>query len=404
MLKKLSDMTLVGRIPQPRLAEEETRFRLNEPQVSGFSAYFAFLGTRPTRLSAILLCAALLIVMPAVIAGADDRQRLSSTFLSHVSAESIRVIEFDSPQNLSGLFRLRTDVDEREIVIEVSENVYNIPPGPQADRILKSITVSTEVSDKKLRIIIETPYNAEWMGSQIGVRAELNVSAPPDLIFQSTSESFDFELTGPLKTARISSKYGKLFAEKITESADLRSEYGEVTVRDAAGEIEVRSHYGTIKIEDVTVAGEPLWVSSERGEVELTRIGGPVKIDLENSPLAMTEWQVTGGTSRISSDNSSIDIGIAVWKNPTVSIEALTGDVFVSTPKEFSGQLRLNLGREQVGKIHVRDMLVKATHLDLRTLEGIVGDAKGLLEVSIEEYGDIILQGSHPRPTAAGDK
>jgi hypothetical protein len=335
--------------------------------------------------------------LPAADDPDDDRSGLSTSEVRRIPAADIVLVEFQPANNIRGEIRLRTDIDVGDVNIEIKKNLYNISPGEQATKILESISVETKVAGDNLQIGVNTPEHAEWQGSQIGVTVDLEILLPPGRIFRGDSEHFDFVVGGPFREVQIFGTYGKILVEEVTESANLHAEYGTLILAGAQGQVEVSNHYGTILLKNITGLTEPLKVRSKRGEVELDATEGPVDIRVDYAPVTISNWTVRNGSSRIFTDNSPVTIGLMAWEKPQVTIRSRNSKVTVSTPEDFSALVRLSIGEEGGGYIRTRGLPVKVTHLDQYSVEGIVSNGDGLLEVTIEGRGDIMLRGSHPR-------
>jgi hypothetical protein len=351
-----------------------------------------------------LLRLAGLVVMLSGLAQAEDntaesRQGLAASEIRRIPAADISMLEFKPPENIRGEIRLRTDVDVDDIKIEIKKNLYNLSSGERAARILESITVQTEVVREVLRIGITTPRDAEWEGSQIGVTVAFEILLPPGRIFRGDSEFFDFDLTGPLREVQIHGTYGGIQVTGVTEAADLRTEYGALSLAGAQGRIQINNHFGVTTLKDLTGFSEPLQVRSERGQLDFTKIEGAVDIRVDDAPVNISDWTVTGGNSRITSRNSPVDLDIARWQGANVMIRTDNSDVTVVTHEGFSAVVQSSISRTGGGSIRTRGLPLKITQIDRYSLEGVAGEGGGLLDIAIDDRGDIMLRGPYPRVT-----
>lgn len=340
-----------------------------------------------------------MMVFLAAICGysADDRAArragLSQNEIRRLPVEKVQNIEFNAPDNISGEVRIRTDIDAVEAQIKIDENVYNIEPGDRSKRILASITVETEVIQDILRVEVKAPRGAEWEGSQIGVKVDLELLLPAGWVFHGESSSYSFDISGPFREVTINGTYGKVRVKEVTELANLRTEYGTLTLIGARGQVEVTNRYGAMTLEDITVSDIPLRIRSEHGMAKLHRISGPVDIAIDDAEVGITDWTLETGSSRIATQNSPITVHFAKWGTPILDIENNNAEVDISTPEEFSATIRLKMDEAGGGYIRTRGIPVKATHLDRRTLEGLIGNGGGLLKVFVSDRGDITLHG-----------
>jgi len=346
----------------------------------------------------VSVLAVVLVFLAATCAyAADDRAArragLSENEVRRIPVEEVHTIEFNAPDNISGEVRVRTAIDEVEAQIEIDKNVYNIEAGERSTRILESITVETEVVQDILRVEVKAPRGAEWEGSQIGVKVNLEILLPAGWVFHGESSGYSFDISGPFREVAINGTYGKIRVKEVTELADLRSEYGALTLAGARGQVEVTNRYGAMTLEDITVSDMPLRIRSEHGTARLHRINGPVDINLDDAEIEITDWTLETGSSRVATQNSPIAVHFAKWGTPILDIENNNADVDISTPEEFSAMIRLAMDEEGGGYIRTRGIPVKATHIDRRTLEGITGDGGGLLKVFVSDRGDITLHG-----------
>lgn len=327
----------------------------------------------------------------------QSRSDLSTSEVRRLPATDLAVIRFQPADNIRGEIRIRTDVDIGDVEIEIKKNLYNISSGERAAEILESIEVETEVAGNVLRIGIKTPDDAKWEGSQIGVAVNLEILLPPGRIFRSDSEYFDFDVAGPFREVRIYGTYGRILVEEVTESANLRTEYGTLTLTGAQGRIDVSNRYGSITLKHISGLTTPLKVRSEREQVELETIEGPVDIRVDDAPVTISGWTIRQGSSYIATGNAPVTIDVAVWEKPQVTVHAQNAKVSISTPAEFSALVRLSTSEKGGGYIRTRGLPLKVTQLETTSVEGLAGKGDGMLEVSVEEHGDIMLRGPHPQ-------
>jgi len=337
---------------------------------------------------------------------ADDQQQLDGGLAAsetrRLAAAGIRRIEFRGPGNLGGELRLRAEANTSDVKIEINKHVHNIAAGERATRILGAISLATAVTADLLTIEVKTPASAEWEGSQIGVRADLDILVPTGLVFTGESEFYDFDLSGPLREVRIAGKFGKIRVQGVTEAANLRTEFGVLSLTDARGGAEVNNQYGAITLQQIAVGETPLRVGTQYGAIDASKITGPVEITTDTAPVEITDWTLEKGLSRIEGHAAAIKVQFARWGAPQVTIENENAKVEVMIPKDFSARIRLAVGEEGGGRIRTRGVSVKATRLDRWIIEGIAGRGAGLLEVNSGDYGDILLGGPLTRPRSSG--
>ena len=364
------------------------------------------MGNRKSKTLFLAHVGALILLCAQAGFTADDQDqsggRLSATEVRQLPAAGVHALEFHGPENLGGEIRIRTEANAAEVKIEFNKHIHNLPAGERATRILNSISVTTVVSGDQLTIEIKAPADAEWEGSQIGVRADLDMLVPSGWAFAGESEFYDFDITGPLTEVKITGTYGKIRVDGVMESTELRTQFGSLSLVNARGRVEVTNKYGAITLQQITTDKTPLQINTQYGAVDATKIAGPVDMSLDTAPLEIAEWTLEKGISRIGANAAPIKVQLARWGAPQLTIENQNARVEVAIPKEFSAQIRLAVGEEGAGRICTRGIAVKATRLDRWILEGIAGAGAGQLEVHSGDYGDILLRGPQTRPHATG--
>jgi len=332
----------------------------------------------------------------------EQHRGLSAKEIRVIPAEEVNRIEFQAPDNIRGEIRIRTDIDATEVKIEIDKKVSNLPAGERSAGILESITIETNVAEGRLLVVVKTPRDAEWEGSPIGVRVDLEILLPPGWVFCGKSKNYDFDINGPFREVFITGTYGKIRVEEVTDVADLRTEYGDLSLVAARGKVVINNRYGTATLADITVGEAPLRIRSEHGTATLRRIDGPVDISVDDAAVEITAWTLKTGSAKIATRNSPMIVDLVKWGAPELSLENKNAEIQISTPHEFSAIIRLEVSREGKGYIRTRDLPVKATHLDRRMLEGVTGNGDGSMKVFIGGYGSITLRG--PQPLIRQDK
>jgi len=332
----------------------------------------------------------------------EDQQGLSTSETRRITAANIAVLEFKPPDNIRGEMRIRTDVDAEDIEIGIRKNVSNILDGERAAKILESITVKTETSRDLLRIGLQTPQNPEWEGSRIGVAVVFEILLPPGRTFRGDSELYDFDLRGPFREVQIYGTYGGIQVAGVTETANLRAEYGALTLADAQGRIELNNQYGTTTAQNLTGLSTPLKVRSERGDIKMEAVAGAVDIQVDDGLVTISGWTATGRDSRIISRNSPVTVDLIGGEKPNVMIRTVDGDVTVTTHEDFSARVQSSINKFGGGYIRTRGLPLKVTQIDRHALEGVAGDGDGLLDITIENHGSIMLRG--PKPVVREDE
>ncbi len=362
------------------------------------------------RLSLILTRAGFLLALVFPVIGSistaaerpSGRQGLSAHEVARIPAEDLKLLEFHAPGNLRGELRVRSDIEVGQVLIEFSKDVYNLTAGEQSERILTAITYETEITNDRLMLVIRTPKDAEWEGTQIGVSAICELVVPAGLSINCESDAFDFDLSGPFREVSVAGKFGNIRVEEVSEKTDLRSDFGDITLRNAVNRVSITNRYGASYLASISTGDNPLHVRSDRGKLDIQGMVGPMDVAVDGAPISIQGWAPAAGQSRISAEGSPITIGIESWQAPTVTIKDRNGDVEITTPAGFSAILRLAISRDGLGFIRTRGLPVKVTRLDHYTLEGVAGDGGGLLEVNVDGTGQIKVIGSHPRAGGEG--
>jgi len=281
-----------------------------------------------------------------------------------------------------------------------------------------------------IRLRVLTPAKAPWEGKNESAGVNLSINVPPNFTIDSKSSFSTVDLIGPLAGAFIGNEYGDISVADVNGQIDINSSYSKIELSRIVGLVNIEADYSGIEGNDIELRGARGAFSTSYGAVELTNIKGSLEVNTSYNAISISQVDAGDGNivlrtsyGRIDADDvigelicetsfsnvnlrrlnlprglssietkySTIDVEVASIGDAKLTINNTYNNVNLSLPQNVSARVSLMVDRG--GKIHTRGFPIKPVSLDRNHLEGIIGDGRSLIEVTVDGIGEINLSG-----------
>ncbi len=281
-----------------------------------------------------------------------------------------------------------------------------------------------------LRLRVLTPAKAPWEGTNQGVGVKLLVNVPLNFLVDSKSSFSTVKLTGPLSGAFIGNEYGDVSVSEVNGQVDINTSYSKIELSRIVGTINIEAGFSGIEASDIELRGARGSFSTSYAPVELRNIKGSIEVntsyndikifrvdagdgdvilrtsygsissaDVKGELICETSYNtidlrrlnLSRGENYIETKYSTIDVDIASLDDAQLSINNTYSNINVTLPQNVSAKVSLAVDRG--GRIHTRGFPIKPISLDRNHLEGIIGDGRSLIEITVDGIGEINLSG-----------
>lgn len=317
-----------------------------------------------------------------------DEEYTSSSQLK-VSAKGAKKLNIDSPDNLGGSINLQI-WDEDECLVKfgcwAKANTEK-----KAKSFVNLVNIELDREEDSVELKLSTPHPAPWEGTNYGIKANLDIFIPKNLILKTKTFSFDLDVSGPLKKADIDNKYGGINVRDVLEDTRINGIYNKVDIENIEGALDVSTTYNSIYARNVDTKGKKASFKTIYGKIDLEGIKGQIEAETIYSPIYGTDVTLSGGINKIQTVYSKVDLEFEKIEGGELYVKNTYGNINVTLPEDISARLTLTVGRG--GKIHTTGISITPSVLKRTRLEGICGGGEAKIEMNIDGIGEIGLEG-----------
>ncbi|HUU44134.1 MAG TPA: hypothetical protein VM118_00240 [Acidobacteriota bacterium] len=258
----------------------------------------------------------------------------------------------------------------------------------------QEITTRLEPDGNVLRFDIKTPTNAPWEGTDWSARCDVTIVIPKGWDLTIKAHHFDYDLIGPFRTAVVSTEYGRINLEDVSEKTDVGGTHTPMELTNLRGEITAHTSYAKLEARGIIASAEKAAVfGNQYGAIVIEELAGAVLVKSEYAPLTLTDAVLVGSASRLIGEGSHFRVTIDEFADAQLQIQNSNADVLISVPQELSARLNLAVGRG--GTIHTKNVEIQTRSglLGRGRLEGVCGSGRGIIDIEISGAGTIDFRG-----------
>ncbi|MEE9553188.1 MAG: hypothetical protein V3W18_02730 [candidate division Zixibacteria bacterium] len=373
-----------------------------------------------------VLATVILLLFGCLQAFADELIIESGMLRGELSGQ--QVFQIKGSKNLAGEIRIVSRQTE-DIVISF-EKTARTSSKSESTRFLDLIDIKLDIRDDRATLIILSPSQAPWEGSDYGVSLEVLVNLPEKMKIIGEINFMKFVVEGPFQGIDLESTHSALDIRRIYGSVTASTTHGDVTLHVIKGEIDIETQNGGILATDIIVPSGYALFQTTDGAIKLTDIQGPVEAYTTHSsievkgidapdgsvvlrtsygeltvyditgelicetsyePINITKADINHGHSKIETSHAPIFVDFLEISNSHVYISTEYSNVNLNCPADLSA--KIIAGVESGGRIHTRDLNLIPTVLNRTRLEAVAGDGESRIEVNIGGIGDITILG-----------
>ncbi len=281
-----------------------------------------------------------------------------------------------------------------------------------------------------IRLRVLAPAKAPWEGKNESAGVNLSINVPLNFMIDSKSSFSTVDLVGPLAGAFIGNEYGDISVVDVNGQVDINTSYSHIDLSRIVGLVNIEADYSGIEGSDLELQGARGVFSTSYGAVELRNIKGSLEVNTSYDAISISRvdagdgnvilrtsygridaddvigelvcetsfstvnlcrLNLPHGVSSIETKYSPIDVDVASLGDAKLTINNTYNNVNLSLPPDVSARVSLMVDRG--GKIHTRGFPIKPVSLNRNYLEGIIGDGRSLIEVTVDGIGEINLSG-----------
>ncbi|GAB4326179.1 MAG: hypothetical protein Kow0074_20460 [Candidatus Zixiibacteriota bacterium] len=297
-----------------------------------------------------------------------------------VDADGLTGIRLTGPRNLGG--QVIVNVGGDSVGIEINK-ILRVTSSQIAEDLDREIEVSVHPVGSTLGIEVETPRGAQWEGTDWNVQLELTLTIPTGWNLDFDTRHFEFDLNGPFNDVNVRTEFGRVNVRNVSRQVDIRGNYTGIELEDVRGRISARTAYSDLTVRHaIPAAEEPLKLMNSFGPIVVEELVGALMVETESAPITLKDISLVGATSRVTGNNSSLDMSVNEFGRARLEIRTSHSTVNVVVPRHLSARLSLAVG--QGGVIHTKGLPIQ-THRNLlsqQRVEGICGTGDGLIDIN----------------------
>ncbi|UCB52204.1 MAG: DUF4097 family beta strand repeat protein [Candidatus Zixiibacteriota bacterium] len=317
---------------------------------------------------------------------ASEEYTRTATANTSGEVEEFRLI---GPTNLGGSVTLQVgDEDACNVDLECWARARN---RRMAEEFTELAEMHLDAENGVVTLRLVTPRDAPWEGKDYGIRANLDIYVPPDIVVEIKTRYFDMEISGPFKTVDIRNSYGEVQVVDVTEETTIDGSYSKVEVESVQGNLEIETSYNPIWIRDVDTKEGKALLKTTYGKIDVENLIGTLDASTVYNPIHCSGLTLLGGQNHIRTVYSKIDLEIDRMEDCGLSVTNSYGNINLTVPEDLSAHLRLSVGRG--GTINTNRILIRPLVLDKTRLEGICGDGDSKIGLQVNGIGKILLEG-----------
>jgi hypothetical protein len=377
-------------------------------------------------LMALAFCAAVVTVTGPVLFAQEPIREEGELSLT---LEDLRVFEIEGSENLGGSLGIVAGMG-RQIDASFIKSA-RADSRAQAERFLDLIDLKLRPrgADRAVLTIL-TPSDSPWEGTDYGASIDILVQVPEKARIEGELHYLQVTISGPFGGVNLDASYSALSLDGIRGSVEISTEFSPLSLNQIVGSVSAETHYAPIQASDIVVPLGSALFNTQNGAISLTNIRGPVEAYTSYSPIQANDIDASGGSvvfktsyspihlqdisgelicetsygpiivtgaalthghSKIETSYSPIDAEFSGIAASQLIIYNSYNNIDLRLPSGISSQIVASI--DAGGRIRTDNLPVKPTYLDVRRLEGVVGDGQNRIELKVSGVGRIDIEG-----------